>query len=87
MIEGGLGEVDTFGPRLRPDGEGAEQPLPTAAPEIQHGRAVARQSPVEQGGDRLITERRGDGMVGMGEARDQVTVHDVSLSIFARERT
>jgi len=79
--QSGLGDVDALGPQVRGRGQGAQEPFPTAAAQVQHALGVGSHAAFEQSAHRVVVQRGRYRMIGMGEPGDPFAVHRGSVAV------
>lgn len=72
--------VHAVGAQLRVRGQRAQQPLRAAAPQIEHVCVVTGNGARQQSVDRILAERDGDRVVGVGDAGELGALHGASLA-------
>lgn len=82
-----LGDVDALGPQLGMRGQGAQEPLPTTAAEVEYPRAISRDAAFQQSAHRVVVERGRNRMIRMGKRGDLFTIHRRSLARTQAART
>jgi hypothetical protein len=85
--EGAFGDVDAVALQTRLPGQGAQQPFPAAAAQVQHPLGAGSDAVPEQEAYGVVVQRGRYGVIGMGEARDLLTVHRRSLAVPLDVRT
>lgn len=82
-----LGDVDALGPQLGMRGQGAQEPLPATAAEVEYPRAISRDAAFQQSAHRVVVERGRNRMIRMGKRGDLFTIHRRSLARTQAART
>ncbi len=87
MCQRALGDVDALGTELRMRGQGAQEPLPTTAAEVEYPHATSRDAAFQQSAHRVVVERGRNRMIRMGKRGDLFTIHRRSLARTQGART
>ncbi len=70
-----FGDIDALGRQPRAGAQGAEKPLSSSAPEIEHPRVGPGNPALKQFADRIIIEGGLDRMIGMSDPGDLFAIH------------